>query len=123
ALAATYMDRDGDGTVSAEERTGFGKKIQTGMVKWFDDYMKEFDADTNGRLDKKERKTYLAGLEKNFTTRVGRFDADKDGRLNPSETIDMLKDFAKEIDVAPSEAKLKALEEGDLRKTDKKPRD
>jgi len=116
ALASTYMDSDGDGNVSAEEREGFGKKIQTGMVKWFDDFMTEFDTDTNGRLDKKERTAYLTGMEKNFTTRVDRFDADKDGRLNPPEAIEMLKDFAKEIDIAPSKAKLKALEEGDLRK-------
>jgi hypothetical protein len=116
AMAATYMDRDGDGTVSADERTGFMKKVQTGMVKWMEDFGAEFDKDSSGRLDKKERTAFVAGMEKNIITRVGRFDADKDGRLNPSETIDMIKDFAKEIDIVPSEAKLKALEEGDLRK-------
>ncbi|MDP6634753.1 MAG: hypothetical protein QGG42_07640 [Phycisphaerae bacterium] len=120
ALAATYMDRDGDGTVSADERTGFGKRVQSGMVKWMEDFGNEFDTDTNGRLDKKERTAFVAGIEKNVVTRVGRFDADKDGRLNPSETIELLKDFAKEINITPSEAKLKALKEGDPIKGDRK---
>ena len=121
ALAATYMDRDGDGTVSPEEREGFGKRVQTGMIKWMEDFGKEFDADTNGRLDKTERDAFLGGIQKNIETRVKRFDADQDGRLAPPEMIELMKDFAKEIDIAPSEAKLKALENGDVKKTDKKP--
>jgi len=120
ALAATYMDADGDGTVSPAERDGFGKKIQTGMIKWMEDFGNEFDSDKNGRLDKKERTAFVAGIEKNFTARVDRFDADKDGRLSPPETIEMIKGFAKEIDITPSEAKMKALKEGDIRKPDKK---
>jgi len=119
ALAQTYMDRDGDGTVSAEERTGFGKRIQSGMIKWMEDFGKEFDSDTNGRLDKKERTAFLAGIEKNITTRVDRYDTDRDGRLTPPEAIELMKDFAKEIDITPSEAKLKALQDSDPRKTEK----
>ncbi|MBT3201615.1 MAG: hypothetical protein HN350_17065 [Phycisphaerales bacterium] len=120
ALAATYMDTDGDGTVSPAERDGFGKKVQTGMIKWMEDFGNEFDSDKNGRLDKKERTAFVAGIEKNFTDRVGRFDADKDGRLSPPETIEMIKGFAKEIDITPSEAKIKALKDSDPRKPDKK---
>jgi hypothetical protein len=105
ALAATYMDQNGDGEISDEERSGFGKRIQTGMIKWMDDFGKEFDADSNGRLDKTERTAFLTGLQKNVATRVKRFDADQDGRLNPPETIEMLKDFAKEINLAPSKKK------------------
>ena len=119
ALASTYMDRDGNGEVSADERAGFGKRVQTGMIKWMEDFGNEFDADTNGRLDKTERTAFVAGIEKNIETRVGRFDADKDGRLSPPEAIELIKDFAKEIDIVPSEAKLKALKEGDPLKTDK----
>jgi Ca2+-binding EF-hand superfamily protein len=123
ALASTYMDRDGDGTVSADERNGFGKRIQTGMIKWMEDFGNEFDADTNGRLDKAERTAFVAGIQKNIVSRVDRFDADKDGRLSPPETIEMLKGFAKELDIGPSEAKLKAIEEIAPKKPDKKPRD
>jgi len=112
-LAATYMDRNGDGTVSDEERAGFGKRVQTGMIKWMEDFGKEFDADTNGRLDKSERGAFLTGLKKNIVTRITRFDADRNGRLSPPEAIEMMKDFAKEIDLAPSKPK-------DPKKTDGK---
>ena len=105
ALAATYMDRDGDGEVSAEEREGFGKRVQTGMIKWMEDFGKEFDADTNGRLDKAERGAFLVGLRKSIETRVKRFDANQDGRLAPPEAIELIKDFAKEIDIVPSKPK------------------
>ena len=119
ALASTYMDRDGNGEVSADERAGFGKRVQTGMIKWMEDFGNEHDADTNGRLDKTERTAFIAGIQKNIETRVDRFDVDKDGRLSPPEAIDLIKDFAKEIDIVPSEAKLKVLKDSDLRKTDK----
>jgi len=104
-LAATYMDRDGDGQVSDEERAGFGKRVQTGMIKWMEDFGKEFDADTNGRLDKRERGAFLSGLRKNIEARVKRFDADHDGRLAPPEAIEMMKDFAREIDLVPPKPK------------------
>jgi Ca2+-binding EF-hand superfamily protein len=105
AMASTYMDRDGDGEVSQEEREGFGKRVQTGMIKWMEDFGKEFDADTSGRLDKAERGAFLVGLRKSIETRVKRFDADQDGRLTPPETIELIKDFAKEIDIVPSKPK------------------
>ena len=105
AMASTYMDRDGDGTVSQEEREGFGKRVQTGMIKWMEDFGKGFDADTNGRLDKAERGALLVGLRKSIETRVKRFDADQDGRLTPPEAIELIKDFAKEIDIVPSKPK------------------
>ena len=105
ALAAAYMDRDGDGEVSTEEREGFGKRVQTGMIKWMEDFGKEFDADTNGRLDKTERGAFLVGLRKNIETRVKRFDADRDGRLAPPEAIELIKEFAREIDITPSKHK------------------
>jgi hypothetical protein len=91
------------------------------MIKWMEDFGKEFDADTNGRLDKTERAAFLGGIQKNIETRVKRFDADQDGRLAPPEAIELMKDFAKEIDIVPSEAKLKALKDGDVKKTDNKP--
>jgi len=117
-LAATYMDRNGDGEVSREEREGFGKRIQTGMIKWMEDFGKEFDTDTNGRLDKAERGAFLGGLRKSIETRVKRFDADQDGRLSPPEAIEMMKDFAKEIDIVPG--KPKDPDKTDGKKTDGK---
>ncbi|MDP6544388.1 MAG: hypothetical protein QGH60_10380 [Phycisphaerae bacterium] len=117
-LAATYMDHNGDGEVSQEEREGFGKRVQTGMIKWMEDFGKEFDGDTNGRLDKAERGAFLTGLKKNIVTRITRFDADRNGRLSPPEAIEMMKDFAKEIDLAPS--KPKDTKKTDGKKTDEK---
>ncbi|MBL7219195.1 MAG: hypothetical protein ISS69_03700 [Phycisphaerae bacterium] len=105
AMAATYMDQNGDGEISTEEREGFGKRVQTGMIKWMEDFGKEFDADTNGRLDKTERGAFLVGLRKNIETRVKRFDADRDGRLAPPEAIELIKEFAREIDITPSKHK------------------
>jgi len=105
AMSVSYMDRDGDGAVSPEEGKEFGKRIQTGMVKWFEDFGKEFDRNANGRLDKGERSTFLVGLRKNIETRVKRFDADRDGRLSPPEAIELIKDFGKEIDITPAEPK------------------
>ena len=112
-LITTYMDRDGDGQISAEEGEGFGKRIQTGIVKWMEDFNKKFDADTNGRLDKTERGAFLVGLQKSIETRIKRFDANEDGRLAPPEAIELIKDFAKEIDLVPPKPK-------DLDKTDGK---
>ena len=99
--AARYMDTNGDGQVTMEERTSFGRRAGAAMLRWGEKFQMKFDANGDGRLDKQERTALVGGITEEMLMRMAKADADQDGRVNPEEAMEMIEAFGREIGIEP----------------------
>jgi Ca2+-binding EF-hand superfamily protein len=104
AAVAPYMDADGDGVVSAQEREDFGDRMTEKMIAWTEGQMNFHDTGGKGRLNDKERAEYLDHVRQDLADRCKKFSADGSGKLTPEESIEMFKAFADEIGLRPKKA-------------------
>ncbi len=80
------FDKDGDGTLSPEERTAMREALRVRLQEGRKQMLAKYDKDGDGQLSQEEREQMRKDM-------LERFDANKDGRLDEAERAAMQKEF------------------------------
>jgi Ca2+-binding EF-hand superfamily protein len=102
-LGLKYMDTDGTGVITAEKRQAFADRLQKGVEKWADGFIKKYHPG-EGSLTETERAALLKGLREEIDGRVKKWDPEGNGRITPKTAIQMMDEFAQEIGLKTARA-------------------
>ncbi|MFB3893808.1 MAG: hypothetical protein ACE15C_17490 [Phycisphaerae bacterium] len=105
ALSLKYMDADGDGKVTLQEREAFETKARDAVLKWAEDFIAKYEKTGAGRYTTQaERDDLLAGIREEIAKRKKKY-VDEAGLLTPENALRMAEEFANDMGIKPAKRK------------------